>query len=369
MTEGPTERQQEVLEAYGRLQSIRKVADELGIHHSTVWDVLKRARRNVPPGIADALEQTGLDGTVARFGYRKVKDPETGSFNTVMWKMPGDEIAALDRIRAALEGLEPIEAIPPPLAVTPDLLTLYPLADVHLGQLSWGRESGEDYDMGLASRQLRETMAGLIVGCPESDTAVILNTGDFFHANDDKSQTDASKHPLDVDGRIYKVLETGIALTADLIEGALRKHRSVIYRALRGNHDPTMHMGLTLALVERYRHNPRVTIEQTPADFWVYEWGRCLLAAHHGDKAKPEAMTLWLAEHDLWKPKQFRHLFAGHLHHDAAKDIGGVRFERLRAFTAKDAYAAGNAYAARRSLQAITFHKDRGEVARVKRHL
>lgn len=47
-------------------------------------------------------------------------------------------------------------------------------------------------------------------------------------------------------------------------------------------------------------------------------------------------------------------------------DIGGVVWEQLRALTARDAYAISNAYTARAQLQAITLHKDRGEVQRVK---
>lgn len=352
--------------------AIREVARRMGVNFSTARQHIEAARfkATIPPGIQDALAQTGLNDAVARFGYRKIKDPETGSFNTVMWKLPeapAEDIA--QRFRDILENMEPAPAALPPKATNADLLTLYPLADVHLGQLSWGRESGEDYDIKTACQQLRQTMADLIVSCPESETAVILNTGDFFHANNERGETERGGHSVDTDGRLWKVIETGVEVTADLIDAARRKHKSVTYRALRGNHDNTMHMALTIALAQRYRNDPRVEVACDPADFFVMEWGRCLLAAHHGDKAKPEQMVLWLAEHDLWKPGQFRHLYAGHLHHDAAKDIGGVRFERLRAFTAKDAYAAGNAYSARRSVRAVTFHKERGEIAQIKRHL
>jgi hypothetical protein len=49
-----------------------------------------------------------------------------------------------------------------------------------------------------------------------------------------------------------------------------------------------------------------------------------------------------------------------------AKDIGGVQCEQLRAITGRDAYAAAHSYTARAQLQAITFHRERGEVQRVK---
>jgi len=47
-------------------------------------------------------------------------------------------------------------------------------------------------------------------------------------------------------------------------------------------------------------------------------------------------------------------------------DIGGLQWMQLRAITAKDAYAAGKAYSARASLEAITFDADQGEIQRVR---
>ena len=366
-----TPRQAECWEAYQRLQSIRAVAAEVGITYTAAHENITRARfkASVPDGIVNAAATAGLDLDTLTHGWIKARGKDGEPDVSAFFRTPRPEDDPLARIRAAFEDITPAPVVDPPGRSDADLLTLYPLADVHLGQLSWGREAGEDYDLTIAARQLREAMAHLIVGCPESASAVILNTGDFFHSNNERNITEKSGHALDVDGRLFKVLECGVALTADLIDGALKKHGRVYYRALRGNHDPTMHMALTIALAQRYRDNPRVVVEQSPGDFWVMEWGRCLLAGHHGDKAKPEDLASWLAEHDDWKPRQFRHFFLGHLHKDTARDVGGIRFERLRAFTAKDAYAAGNAYVSRRSLQAVTFHRERGEIARVKRHI
>jgi len=45
-------------------------------------------------------------------------------------------------------------------------------------------------------------------------------------------------------------------------------------------------------------------------------------------------------------------------------DAGGVQVEQLRAVSAKDAYAASHAYSAKSEMQAVTYHKDRGEISR-----
>jgi hypothetical protein len=93
-----------------------------------------------------------------------------------------------------------------------------------------------------------------------------------------------------------------------------------------------------------------------------------MVAAHHGDKAKADRMVFFMADEyaPMWGRTRHRFLFTGHLHHHKSADIGGVQWEQLRAVTERDAYAVGHAYTARAQLQAITYHKTRGEVMRVK---
>lgn len=43
-----------------------------------------------------------------------------------------------------------------------------------------------------------------------------------------------------------------------------------------------------------------------------------------------------------------------------------MRWERLRAVTARDAYSVANAYVSRAELQGITYHREKGEVHRVR---
>ena len=51
---------------------------------------------------------------------------------------------------------------------------------------------------------------------------------------------------------------------------------------------------------------------------------------------------------------------------DVWRSRDGVQWEQLRALTAKDAYARSHAYCARAQLQAVTYHREKGEVSRVK---
>ncbi len=76
-------------------------------------------------------------------------------------------------------------------------------------------------------------------------------------------------------------------------------------------------------------------------------------------------MALYLSDVcPVWSEARHRHYLTGHVHHDAAKDFGPLRWESLRAFAPPDAYAASMGYAGRRALQSLTFHKHDGLVLR-----
>ncbi len=70
-----------------------------------------------------------------------------------------------------------------------NLMTKYVLADLHMGMFAWAQESGTDWDLKIAENILLESMENLIASTPASHTAMILNLGDTFHANDSKGIT------------------------------------------------------------------------------------------------------------------------------------------------------------------------------------
>jgi hypothetical protein len=277
-----------------------------------------------------------------------------------------DPLYLAERVKEIFQDMIPAGVVPAPIYTDSDLITVYGLADMHIGMYASRKETGEAYDTDIAVARLRDWVGRLVASSPASEEAVILDIGDMTHADDGRAETPQSKHKLDVDGRHFRTLDMTISAMADAIELALAKHRLVHVVILAGNHNPHSFMAILFAIAERYRENPRVVVRKDPREFWSHRFGDCLLAAHHGDKAKAERLVMFLADEyaEDWGQTKHRFIWTGHLHHHKSADIGGCRWEQLRAMTARDAYAYTNAYVARSQLQAITLHRVAGEIQR-----
>jgi len=348
-------------------------AERLGIGFNTFKSRLRLIRirgldDSVDPAIADSMEAVGT-GMVPSLAWVKTNPTKDAPGYSVMLKPAAEppEVTA-ERVKAALGDIGAIEPIPAPENAHSDLLTLYPIADVHVGMKSWAKETGEGYDTDTATDRLKSWVGQCVAASPPSGTAIVLDVGDLTHADSNENQTPRSKHVLDVDTRHFRTLEATIQAMAVCVELALAKHERVIVRILPGNHNIHSYMAIMFALGERYRDNPRVNVQKIPGEFFVHTFGKVMLAAHHGDKAKADRLVHFLADQyaQLWGQTKHRFLFTGHLHHHKSQDIGGCTWEQLRAVTPRDAYAFSNAYTARSELQAITYHREKGEVSRVK---
>lgn len=368
-----TEAQQAAWDAVQEHGSIRAAARAMGKNYTPVQSAYTIAKRKMEldPAISGRLAELGLsDLGGVRNAWVELRDSEGKKAGNVFVGLgkADDAESLLDRLQGAFADIPLAPHVPAPQHTLSDMLTLYPLADVHIGMMAWGEETGEDYDSKIAVERMTSWVGQAVASSPASETAIILDVGDLLHGDDQTNMTPRSKHILDVDTRHFKTLDLTIYALATSIDLARAKHARVIVRILPGNHNPTSYMAVMFALAERYRDDERVEVQKVPGEFFTHEFGKCLIASHHGDKAKAERMVMFLADEyaEIWGRTKHRYLWTGHLHHHKSQDIGGVQWEQLRAVTARDAYASSHAYVARSQLQAITYHRDLGEVQRVK---
>ena len=246
-----------------------------------------------------------------------------------------------------------------------NLLTIYPLADLHLSLRATADEAGEDFDLERAQVLFNEKSAQIIQKSPPGGTALVAYLGDWTHQDDDKNMTPRSGHILQVSSSLFRAVQAGVQLAILHTYRCLSHHERVIVKVVRGNHDLHSWIGLVLALEEHFRNEPRVDVDISEADYWFSRWGVTLIGLHHGHRLKPEEMAGSMATEcaEDWGQTLYRLFLHGHLHHHMAKDVLGVHVECMRTIAPSDAHHAGK-YGSPRSLISITLDKEEGEQSR-----
>jgi hypothetical protein len=356
--------QQKALDLRAQGLSRAQIATHMDKSETAVKSLLRRAMKwlNADPATQYAATVAGSHVLPHSFWLKT-------DTHSIYYKTPQQaDTDALDHIEDRFRDIPTAQLQPVTKHGSTDRLTFYALADIHLGMRAWGEETGEDYDTDIAAARVKDGINRLVQSVPVSNEALIVAIGDSLHANDNTNMTPQSKHVLDVDTRHYRTLDIAISMFSNAVDLVAQKHPRVTFCILPGNHDRDAYLAIMFAMRERYRDCARVNIVATPMEFFVHEFGKVMIACHHGDKAKATRLVMDAADRwpEMWGRTRHRYYFTGHLHHHRSEEIGGMSWEQLRAVTAKDAYASSHAYAARAQMQAIVFDKECGEVQRHK---
>ena len=240
------------------------------------------------------------------------------------------------------------------------------MGDPHFGMYAWGAEAGDDFDLGIAKRLTYAAIDSLVESAPPAKEALIIELGDFFHADGDEARTQ-SGHALDTDTRHARVLRLGFDAMCYVVRATLRKHEHVTLRIVSGNHDSKSSVALRLMLVAYFHSEPRVTVDESPAMHWYYKFNRVLIGATHGDKSRPRDMgTIMAADRPReWGQTDFRYFYHGHFHSKQKdQEHPGCVVEGFRTLAPKDAWHAGQRYRSGREMQCIIHHRKYGEIER-----
>ena len=248
-----------------------------------------------------------------------------------------------------------------------DLLPTIVIGDAHFGMRADARETkARDYDTKIASNDMLAAIEYLVDAAPASDQALLVNVGDFIHANG-SSGTTFGGTKLDVDTRIEVVLEIAAQTFLYAIDKLLAKHKSCVVVMARGNHDSDTAIALALILKFYYSKEPRVTILDPHGFFHTVQFGKNLLAVHHGDKVKAAKLGAILPKMlpEQWSSTVYRKWLVGHIHHqNAIETDNGVFVEAFGTLAPPDSWHAGAGYGVSSVMNQVVFHRDGGEVLR-----
>ncbi|SEL11604.1 hypothetical protein SAMN05216359_105252 [Roseateles sp. YR242] len=374
LTEFATAREREILEAVALHGTQRRAAEVLGVSKSAVSNAFDHARKRaarkghapghfvsgVAPGylMGKVTVQRAKDGAVERTWERQ--SPEQAAQQEALR-------AGLEAMAAELPRVKPRRPAANDDAYSSHLMACYPIGDAHIGMMSWPEETGEAWDLKQAERLHCTAMARLVEMAPACEEAVVVNLGDFLHADNMEGVTTRSGHRLDMDSRYAKMARVAVLTLRTMIDTALTKHKRVRVINAVGNHDDTGSLWLSICLAHAYENEPRVVVDASPTPCHYIRHGATLVGVHHGHSIKPERLPGVMATDraEDWGQTRHRYWWMGHVHHQSVqKDHPGVSVESFRTLAAKDAYATWGGYRAPRDMKVILLHDQHGEVGR-----
>ena len=360
----------ELLDALKRANGVKKLAAELcGLGEMTYARHLREAFPEGPPTevISGPPEGHNLHGVST------LVDAE-GNIRAQWIKSRADPERQLAAARAAVEELSksvaPQKPIAPPRGADARLCNVYTLTDCHVGALAWDRETGANWDLEIAERTITECFRIMVESARPAEMAVVNQLGDFLHFDSLEAVTPRSKHILDADSRYQKVVETAVRILRLVVNLAAARHRRVLVLMHDANHDPVGGTWLRAMFAALYERDKRVTVETSPKPYIAHQWGRTMLAFHHGHMAKMEKLPgVFAAEYpQVWGATTRRYCHTGHWHHTRMIEDAGMIVEQHPTLAARDAFAARLGLHALRQVHGITYHDEHGQVGRVTVH-
>lgn len=374
-----TKRQWELLTALAEHNSGTKAAEALGVSRGQIVNARKAVQdkaasqgyapdydyhRPVPDGFK-------LRGVSSYYG-------KNGDLRGQWVKSERDRERQQEIFDAIIAGLSAqikrtgVEEGPDKAALRSDLMACYPVGDLHMGMLSWGRETGADFDINIAEKLMQQSTDYLVDAAPPSEQALVVLLGDFLHYDSMIPITPTGKNQLDSDGRPLKMIEAAMRCATYLISAALQQHGEVHVIAQPGNHDPFATQFLIATLRFLYENEPRVTIDTSPSYYHYFRFGKNLIGVTHGDKIKMPSLPLLMAADrpEDWGATEHRTWWTGHIHYSktqaaaSAHDFTGCTVESFAVLGPEDAWAHKQGYRSKRRQQSIILHREHGEFAR-----
>ena len=317
------------------------------------------------PAILDSHEVKGLssyvkDGKVVGQWVKTRKSPYSSQ----------ELVEAIDRHMETYSGwgAHGLPHCPPGADVAVDRLNHFVWGDPHIGLLSHARETGRNFDLKIATSDLRTSVDLLVHKAPEADTAVLCEVGDLWHAQDDRQTTPRGGNKLDVDGRKSKIMEEGLACLRYMVDQLLVRHERVVIVIVPGNHDPDLSLITRIWLQAIYEGSDRVEVLDNTNPYIYYTWGDNFFMYTHGDKkaVKPRDLgDIMLADCPLMVGQaKHRRAFTGHIHHKQVEEFRTFRWESFNSLCAPDFWHHSEGYRSERLVECITFHRRFGEQSR-----
>lgn len=329
------------------------------------WETITRCNNL---GVVNSCDKLEVDPTTVKHLWKKTSN-ESVFVKNPLYEEPTEQEKAerfavvIDELKKELPKETPVKA---PKFKNNSLCNQYVITDYHLGMMSWGEETGDDWDLSIAKKVLIDFFKTAIDQSPQADEAILAQIGDFLHWDGLEAVTPANKHVLDADTRFTKLIRTAIKLIRQVINMLLKKYSKVTLILAEGNHDPASSAWLREVFYAFYEDEKRLVVDTNPDPYYCVTFGDVCLFYHHGHKRKLNNIDTSFVSKFKKEFGNSKYVYAhtGHLHHQHTIESNLMILEQHRTLAGKDAYASRGGWLSGRDSKVITYHKKYGEVAR-----
>jgi len=325
----------------------RPSVDEVVKYHNldSIWELTEVQIKQVAKGYT----------TTATFNQRKIETDSLLQKSIILEEMKKKSISA---------PLTPVKS-------NSNSLLEISIPDLHIGKMSYREETGEDYDLSIATSRFKTAISELLsrVNLSSVEKIVFPIGNDLINVDNDNNTT-FSGTPQDCDSRFSKMVKVAKELLVSTIQD-LSKIAPVDVVIVRGNHDSTITFLIGEILDAWFHNDPNISVDNSPKWRKYYQYGNNSFMYTHGDKEKHTDLGLIFATENarLWADTNYRFVKLGHLHKYKKTDYvttdtyNGFQVEILPSLSATDEWHNSKGYLSNKQAKAFLYDKHKGEVA------
>lgn len=245
------------------------------------------------------------------------------------------------------------------------------LFDIHFGKLAHKEESGEDYDLKIASKRYREAIQSLLSRVNiNALERIFLPIGNDMLTIDNIAGLTTLGTPQDTDSRFYKIVRTVKSLLIETID-LLNAIAPVDVVVCVGNHDQQSSFMIGEMLDAYYHNNTQVSIDNSASLRKYYRYGTTSFMLTHGNKEKHSNLGMIFAAENpkLWAATTQRFIQLGHFHHNkkinylSNEEFQGFQIQILPSLSGGDAWHTAKGYNSLKQAKAFLYGKTDGLLA------
>ena len=240
--------------------------------------------------------------------------------------------------------------------------------DPHFGKLSWREEAGEDYDIKIAEKRVKQAVKELLAEVDLSTIErILLPLGNDMVNVDNSNNTTYAGTPQSTDVRFPKIVKVVRRVLVEIITD-LSLIAPVDVVMVPGNHDTTVSFMIGEILDAFFYGNPRVNIDNVPLPRKYYQYGVNGFQFTHGNEEKHQDLGLIFAtqQPQLWASTKFHYAQLGHYHKNKkinyveVDEFQGFQVQILPSLSGSDAWHFKKGYHSHHQAKAFIFDKQEG---------